>query len=527
MSSPYSQFSTRVTPQSEAIPGSAQVANSAGGYSFQIDKWEAAKRFLILGSEGGTYYIGERELTKGNALSIMACAHEDGPRLVKLIVEVSEDGRAPKNDPAIFALALTSAVGNEETRRAAFAAVPRVCRIGTHLFHFAGYREQFAGWGRGAKRAVASWYEDMSVGELAYQAVKYRQRNGWSHRDLLRLSHPKSDDPHKDALYSHITGKNSKVLLLPSMIEGFRLCQNSASVDHTAEYIREYGLPREAVPTEHLNDPIVWDALLEKMPYTAMIRNLGNMSKVGLLKPMSEASSLIASRLVSGDALRRARVHPLALLLAQATYASGHGFRGSGSWTPVPQVLDALNEAFYLSFGNVEPSNKRTLIGLDVSGSMDFTKVAGTNISCREAAAAMCLVTASVEPKYGIFAFSDGVHILPISPGMRMDNVMSMTKGLPFDGTDCALPMLVALQENWEVDTFIVYTDSETWAGRIHPTQALQQYRRASGINSKLIVVGMASNQFSIADPSDVGMLDVVGFSSSAPQVMSDFSKGL
>jgi 60 kDa SS-A/Ro ribonucleoprotein len=191
MPSPYRSFSTKRTPQSEAIPGKAMVANSAGGYSFPLDKWEMAKRFLILGSEGGTYYIKEQKLTKDNANSILACIQEDGPRLVDLIVEISENGRAPKNDPAIFALALASAAGNDETRKRAFSVLSRVCRIGTHLFHFAEYREQFAGWGRGAKRAVASWYEDMPVDKLAYQAVKYRQRDGWTHRDLLRLSHPK------------------------------------------------------------------------------------------------------------------------------------------------------------------------------------------------------------------------------------------------------------------------------------------------------------------------------------------------
>jgi 60 kDa SS-A/Ro ribonucleoprotein len=106
---PYKDFSTKRTPQNEAIPGKAMVANSAGGYSFPLDKWEMAKRFLILGSEGGTYYIKEQKLTKDNANSILACIQEDGPRLVKLIVEISENGRAPKNDPAIFALALASA----------------------------------------------------------------------------------------------------------------------------------------------------------------------------------------------------------------------------------------------------------------------------------------------------------------------------------------------------------------------------------------------------------------------------------
>jgi 60 kDa SS-A/Ro ribonucleoprotein len=263
------------------------------------------------------------------------------------------------------------------------------------------------------------------------------------------------------------------------------------------------------------------------MPLTAMIRNLGNMSKVRLLTPMSQAAQFICERLRSAEALQKARVHPLALLLAQATYASGAGFRGSGKWTPVPQVIDALNDAFYLSFGNVESTGKRTLIALDVSSSMGWSYVAGTPLSCAQAAAAMCLVTASVEPNYGIVAFSDGLTILPISPGQRLDDVMRMTQGVSFGGTDCAIPMIAAQQQNWEVDTFIVYTDNETWAGRIHPSQALAEYRRAMGNNSALVVVGMASNNFSIADPADSRMLDVVGFDTATPQVISEFSKGL
>jgi len=36
-------------------------------------------------------------------------------------------------------------------------------------------------------------------------------------------------------------------------------------------------------------------------------------------------------------------------------------------------------------------------------------------------------------------------------------------------------------------------------------------------------VVGMEANDFTIADPDDAGMLDVVGFDTAAPSVMSDF----
>ena len=57
-------FNRRATPQSQPIPGSNQVRNSGGGYSWQVDDWTRFDRFLILGAEGGTYYITERDLVK-------------------------------------------------------------------------------------------------------------------------------------------------------------------------------------------------------------------------------------------------------------------------------------------------------------------------------------------------------------------------------------------------------------------------------------------------------------------------------
>src|SRR5258708_4542503 len=96
-----SHFNRKATPQNAPIPGSNQVPNSAGGYSFPVDDWTRLDRFLILGSEGGSYYATERQLTLENAKSVMQCIAADGPRAVQRIVEISEAGRAPKNDPAI------------------------------------------------------------------------------------------------------------------------------------------------------------------------------------------------------------------------------------------------------------------------------------------------------------------------------------------------------------------------------------------------------------------------------------------
>ncbi|HEY4307215.1 MAG TPA: TROVE domain-containing protein [Gemmatimonadaceae bacterium] len=264
-----------------------------------------------------------------------------------------------------------------------------------------------------------------------------------------------------------------------------------------------------------------------------MIRNLGVMSKVGLLVSGADAARTIGERLSDANAVCNARVHPLAVLAALKTYGSGQRVRGNGQWTPVPQIIDALDRAFYLSFENVPFTGKRHMLALDVSGSMTAPVAGMPFISCREASAAMALITAATEEKYRAVAFTSGMlglagagsglTSLRISPRQRLDDVMRAIDNLPFGGTDCALLMIEALRNRWSVDAFVIYTDHETWAGKIHPAQALRRYRDRMGIDAKLIVVAMSSNGFSIADPDDAGMLDVVGFDTTTPQVISDF----
>src|SRR4051794_6645850 len=357
-------------PQSAPIPGSSQVANSAGGFAWAVDDWARLRRFLVLGSEGGSYYAGEWKLTRENAEAVERCLAADGARTVAAIVAVSDAGRAPKNDAAIFALAMAAGAGGEETRKAALEALPRVCRTSTHLFQFATFVEGFRGWGRSLRRAVGSWYAARSPDALAYQAVKYRRRDGMTHRDVLRLAHPAASvtagnptveltDEHR-RLFEWIA-RGGSVEGLPRIVEGFTLVQSADTPARAAELVREYGLPREALPSELLTSPEVWEALLEDMPMTALIRNLATMTRVGVLAPGSSGTAKVQAQLGDGDRIRKARVHPIALLTALRTYAAGRGVRGQHSWTPVAQIVDALDAAFYTAFQNVEPTGKRLL----------------------------------------------------------------------------------------------------------------------------------------------------------------------
>ena len=528
-------FSTKKTSQSEAIPGKSQVKNSAGGFVFEVDKWARLDRFLILGNDGGSYYASQKQLTIENAECIIECVRDLPKKTVDRIVEISVEKRAPKNDPAIFALAICASPQFNNHTGYALSKLNDVCRIGTHLFQFVENVKHLRGWGRGLRKAIANWYTDKDAGALAYQVTKYQQRNGWSHKDLLRLSHPKATGLLNSVLDYVINGDKLLTLHGVDTISGVQQAKEAKSANEIVRLINDYHLVRECIPTEFLKEASVWEALLEGMPAMAMVRNLGKMTAVGLLSPMSTASQLVASRLTNAEFITKSGIHPLSLLMAGSVYKNGHGVKGTLNWNPDSNVSYGLDQAFSLAFDGIVPTGKRHLLAIDISGSMTWSNIAGTFIQPREAAAAMAAVTVRTEDLTHTVAFStdygtgryggarQGIKPFSIHRGSSVEDVMNTTARMPAAATDCSLPMLYALDNKIEADVFVVYTDSETWAGNIHPCQTLKDYRNKMGIDAKLIVVGMVSNGFSIADPTDAGMLDLIGFDSSAPAIMSDF----
>lgn len=531
------------TPQSQPL-SATQVQNQAGGFVWKVDDLERFRRFLVLGSEGGTYYATQQNLGQENAQALLRLISEGrGPDAVKVIVEYSTEGRTAKQDPIILSLAICARSKHLETKRAAYAAITQVLRIPTHLFTFVETCEKLSqptsGWGRAHRKAIQKWYTDKKPRGLAVAVTKYKQRNGWSHRDLFRLCHVKPQDPaiqfvikyvikgfeavKQDAATAGVGQDVTSVCTFLEVVEKAKTMDEGELVNA----IRVNGLVREHIPTNHLNSSKIWEALLEKMPMTAMIRNLGKMTNVGVLAPLSDGQTKVCEKLRNVQSLKDARVHPFAILLALKQYQAGQGDKGKLTWTPNQAIVTALDEAFYLAFKAVTPTNKRYLLAIDVSGSMSWGNCIGTSITPRVASAAMAMLTARTEPQYHFVGFSHHLVPLNINSTQRLDTVIRTIEQVPMGGTDCAQPMMYAMEKNISVDVFIVYTDCETWAGGVHPSEALKRYRAHSGIDAKLIVCAMTSNGFTLADPEDRGMLDMAGFDSAAPDIIKQFVDGL
>ncbi|XP_046844079.1 60 kDa SS-A/Ro ribonucleoprotein-like [Xenia sp. Carnegie-2017] len=548
-------------PQSEKVNShgrsSIQDENRVEDFVWKVDDVKRLRRFLVLGSETPTYYIDERTLGLENerVLSNLLEAGR-GVEVVNEIEKYSIGGRTARQQAIMFSLAVCARKGDLATKRQAYKALPKICRIPTHLFMFIKFCKLFSesgkGWGRAHRNAIKRWYKEKDPWKLAMDLTKYQKRKGWSQRDVARLMHLKSEGTDVSdelfvimmyvvcgwqKLFEYLFPEDKTVPRRPigengsAMLAFFRAVEEVKTLQEEArvvELINQHNLVREHIPTHWLESKEVWNALLKKMPMTAMICNLNKMTSIGLLAEGSPQAVGVCEKLCNEDLLRNACIHPFNMLLAWRTYKSGKGEKGSLKWKANVEITKALEKAFYLSFKNVKPTGKRCMLAMDVSGSMQSNECIGASaIKPHMASVAMAMMTAQTEKYCKFVAFSHDIVPMKISSHMNLDEVLKICNEIPEGDTDCAQPMLYAIDKNLKIDVFIVFTDSETYYGKVHPREALKQYRHHSGIDdAKLIVVAMTSNGFTIADPDDPGMLDIAGFDSAAPQVMKEFILG-
>lgn len=513
------------TPQGEAIPGKNMIKNEAGGFGFKKGAWERFQNFLVLGSEGGTYYVKERELTLQNAENLINCIKENGPLAVGLIVGVSSAGRAPKNDPAIFALALTAIHGDEETKKLARNSIHLVCRTGTHLFNFlSAYKKMGGKTSRQFKRGVQNFYLKKTPDQVALQLVKYRQRNGFTHRDVLRMCHaPGKPGSPLQNLFRFAIEKPMEGEVHPLVSAFQRLHAAGKDEKMAVKIMKEAKLPWEAVPTELLNSKKVWEELLPHMGVTALIRNLGKLTSIGMLESnLDDTAKYISKRIEDTDALKKGRVHPFQILLAYSTYEAGRGVKGSLSWTPVSRILDSLDSAFFASFPNIQPTEKNLMVGVDVSGSMTTAMINNTHLTAAAAAFIMGYIHMKTERNVAFVAFDDAPAKINFPAKATLSELLAKSRSFSGGSTDCSVPFKAAIGLKLKVDAFIIYTDSQTWCGVRHPVQVFEEYRKR-GYPSKAIGVEMTSTATSIVDPECKEMLSIVGMDTNVPSVINNF----
>ena len=522
------------TPQTRPLSGQNMIKNNAGGYGYEITPQQQLERFLLIGSEGGTYYVGEQKLTEDNARSIIEyikSSPEAATQVLDTVTTFAAENRAPKMDPLLFVLALLCTYAPESVKIGAYNNVATICKTATHLFTFVSQVNELRGWSYGLRRAVANWYTTKSNDKLAYQLVKYRNRSGFTHKDVLRLAHPKAKTETQNTLFKYAVDKDkgdpkaTKIMYQMEcnngLILAFESAQQTESIKELVQIISEHNLTWEMIPTQYLNEPAVLTALLDKMPTNAMIRNLNRFAKAGMTKGLSETTKTIINKL-NEEAIQKSGIHPVNLINSLRTYSSGRGDLGGSTWDVNTSIVSALNDAYTYALKNVTPTGKSILVGLDVSGSMN-SPVTKTNMTASQLGCVLAVTLAKTEKFAEIIGFDTQLQKIPVGKHTTIESACkAQVNG---GGTDCAVPFAYALDTKAKYDAIVILTDSESWAGSKHGTVLLDQYRKKYNKDVKVVEIAMTSNPHSQLPANDPNILRVVGFDSNVVQIINEFLK--
>jgi 60 kDa SS-A/Ro ribonucleoprotein len=590
-------------------PLEGMVLNKSGVHVWEASEQTQLMRVLILGTSAPTYYATQKEL-ETEAKELIRKFISDGHGLIVLekALDVYQTNRAPKLKPffEVMAMLMVPSVP-DDVRLLAIHAIPSF-RTFSHLYEWKSLHKESCGskgFGRGIKKAIFDLVEKYNAKprQLAYQVIKYGARYGWSFNDIIKCAHIKGDalPPASGIVITYVVKgidaareRACSMMDKPdvSMIIDYLNAVTLAKTEGTdltvlCELIQRWTLPRECLHTSVLNDVNVWKALLMSsdgrvvMPITALIRNLGKMSSIGLFDGEENQTIVdgVCQHLTNVGVLQKGRVHPVTLLSAKLVYEQGRGDKGSLSWPINPNIVGALESAFYVAYLVVKPTGKRIFHGFDASGSMQSCTCAMPKLTAQMACAAMAMAFARSEDlftqKFFIFAtkseydrsrgkgdgrstcgyyggYGSRVHedvgvTIHITNAMNLRTAMGEINVGNGGGTDCSLPMIQAIAEfnrglylsgltleeyratNPTVgvyDCFIIYTDNDTNSHGEHPSDALERYRVLTGINAKLIVIATEPGSHTIGRPTDDNTLDIAGFDANAPMLIRQHIMG-
>ena len=344
------QFFTRKqkgTPQNQPIPGreAEMIQGRSGGWMFDAGLWKLLRRCLLIGTAQSTYYAQKRELTD-DFIDVLKQAVDTDPGRVASEIVYASNGRSINNSAPLLGLVLLSMGKTPEAKEAFRAIFPEVVRTGSHFYEWLSYTKSLRGFGKIIQDVGTQWLSREDVKGLAYQLLKYQQRYGFSNRDALRLFHVKPPtDEHQQLFNWVVKGWNN---YLPDEIPSEALTQIwwyewlKHHPEQTHKAIKKGHLTHEMAAPVGKMDKKAWQLLFNEMPIGAMLRNLGSLTELGVLRADEpENIDRVENVLNDVNRLKKGRIHPIDVLKALKTYQSGGKLgRSKKNWQPVPRLVE-------------------------------------------------------------------------------------------------------------------------------------------------------------------------------------------
>jgi len=301
-----------------------------------------------------------------------------------------------------------------------------------------------ATFGKPIPQSLLKGIADVLKGFDEYTLAKYAgNKKAVKMKDLIILSHPKPKDEEQANLWKRcIEGK----LATPKTWE----TELSTKGNNTQ----------------------TWENLIEsgKVGYMALLRNLRNIINA---KPSNIEK--VYQTIENPEAVKRSKQLPFRFLSAYAQIENTYQKR----------ALDALENAVNASIENIPKIAGKTLIAIDVSGSMTSTISAKSDVRCSQIALLLGMIAYKLCEKGIVYTFDNQIRVFlpPENFGILHSAFHLPVRG---GGTNMGLPFTKLMEKHIKVDRLIILSDNmcncgETYYG-YEPVQRLaDEYRKTSG----------------------------------------------
>ncbi|XP_011299477.1 60 kDa SS-A/Ro ribonucleoprotein [Fopius arisanus] len=530
-------------------------------------------RYLYVGKEYPVYHSGSWSAVTNIALEKLPSLEElaSSPETELLPLEKIKSalslGLIQQPETFIFALAASARQQkSEKLRRGAYEYVSQHCKNPEHFLLFICFASRLSkqqliprhGYGHGWRSAVNDWYLSQGSKDLANSVTRYKSRHGWTHKDIIKLSHlsTKGSPPDVQAVLKYIVlglektklefsneSKTQEVLEFIERVEDFRQCDDPV---RAAALIRTHHYTLEHVNPGLMKSPDVWEALIDTMDFPLIVLNLQRIHNAGLLTAGSQLTDKIITAFLNKDQVLKSKIRPSELLLAAKNYENPEGvpmpvkrrigrknkLKHKRISRPDKKVIEAIYSALNTSFSNVEGTGLKYLITVSTGGwrkSCQVGQIEGNIPWVVEAACILALGLLRAEEKVTVSTFTgtEGLNARPvhIEKSATFQETVERMKARSTGPPNLGKPMLWAAHHRRKYDVFVNVVDKMRekydFTGR-----AMDLYKKKMNLpGTRLVnwVVGSTSTYMEGRNVSDV--LTVCGFDVHIPRIIEAFAR--
>ncbi|MBI6882701.1 TROVE domain-containing protein [Pseudomonas putida] len=485
--------------------GSApQVRNHAGGKSHRKSSEEILACLASTGTFNDTFYASGRDQLD---LIHEHAQHVDDEFLAKLAL-YSRHSAFMKDMPALFCAMLIAR--QSQYAEHVFESVidnARMLRNFVQMIRSGAVGRKSLG--SRAKRLVKNFIGNMGDYALWQASIG----NDPSLVDVIKLAHPKAKDERRNALYGYIMGRPVDVALLPDFIQQYEafVNGNSREAPLNAPFQKLTGLP---LTTKE------WTQIAVNSKWQMARMNLNTFNRHGVFEDPAMVR-LIADRLQDRENIISARAFPYQLMTAALNVNED-----------IPhQIRGALEKAMEISLENTPEIQGRTLVAVDVSGSMGSPvtgrqQTKSSNVTCLDAAA---LIGAAIRRKNKdamILTFDYTARELKVHRDAEVMTIATKIKQKLGGGTNCGSVVQYLLDNNIGVENLIMVSDNESWADGWNSklSELWARYKKLHP-KARMINCDITPNEYSETS-NRADTLRVAGFSDEVFNVMASFLGG-